>query len=209
MPRFFRALTLMGLLVSIAFSGSATAQDADDRAVEEGLVNAMVFRPLAPGATLQVRALDNSDQNLVLKAGFERALTSKGYRINADSPIILSFETRNVVGSWSDSGRRSILELEGHGGRMGGEDAKARVNLFNTQRGGLFNKGQGETNIVTHGRYRMDVTLDDRSSGKRLWQAWAESDLGRYQGAELLSAMVPVITSHIGQTVRRQPFKLP
>lgn len=194
--------------MAIAVAAShAWGADEDDG--PQGTVNAVTFATLSPGAAVTVRALDNSDVNMTLIDQFEDALAKRGFRIAPDASMVFSFETRNDVGAWSDSGRRSIIELEGHGGRMGGEDAKARVNLFNSSRGGLFNEGQGETNIVTQGRYRLEATLDDRAGGKRLWQGWAESDLGRYHGSELLSAMVPVLAANVGKTVRRQPFQLP
>lgn len=208
MKRLRRLIAVAGALFCLAAAPFAMAQSADD-APAEGLLNAMVFRPLPPGTAIAVRPLDNSDINLNLKAAFEQALRGRGIRTDDDAPVVLSFETRDVVGAWSDSGRRSIIELEGRGGRMGGEDAKARVNIYNSSRGGLLNEGQGETNIVTHGRYRLEATLDDRANRKRLWQAWAESELGRYHGDELLAAMVPAIVENLGKTVSRQPFKLP
>lgn len=209
MISFFRLFIVIGALFCATASAPAAAQSDDTNGAQEGIMNAMTFRPVPPGAAIVVQTRDNSDINLKLKARFETALRQHGFSVSADAPLVLSFETRNVVGAWSDSGRRSILELEGHGGRMGGETAKARVNLFNSSRGGLLNKGQGETNIVTQGRYRLDATLDDRAARKRLWQGWAESDLGRYHGAELLGAMVPVMAAKLGHTVKRQTFKLP
>lgn len=204
-----RLLAVAGALCLAIAAGAAPSWAENDDGAPEGTMNAVVFGPVAPGIAVSVRALDNSDVNMALVSEFEAALAKRGYRVVADSPLVLTFETRSDVGAWSDSGRRSIIELEGHGGRMGGEDAKARVNLFNSSRGGLFNEGRGETNIVTQGRYRLEATLDDKTERKRLWQGWAESNLGRYQGAELLSAMVPVIAENLGKTVRRQPFQLP
>lgn len=205
-----RLLAVAGALcLAIAAGAAPSRAENDDGAPEEGTINAVVFGPVAPGSAVTVRALDNADVNMALVSKFEAALAKLGFRIVPDSALVLTFETRNDVGAWSDSGRRSIIELEGHGGRMGGEDARARVNLFNSSRGGLFNEGLGETNIVTEGRYRLEATLDDKAERKRLWQGWAESNLGRYQGAELLSAMVPVIAANVGKTVRRQPFRLP
>ena len=209
MLRSFRLLAA-ACAVCVAFASSvASAQTPLEGGSPDGQVNAVKFDPVPAGAAITVRALDNSDTSLSLQAAFEKALAAAGYRIAPDSQLVFTFETRNAVGAWSDSGRRSILELEGHGGRMGGEDARAKLNLFNSSRGGLFNKGQGETNIVTQGRYRIDATLDDRGTRKRVWQGWAECELGRYTDQELLEAMVPFVAAAVGQTVRAKAFKLP
>lgn len=209
MKSILRLIAVVGVLfgLSLAVPVLAQSETADDTG--KGLMNAMVFRPLAPGTAIAVQPLDNSDVNMALKADFESALRQRGYRVADGAPVVLNFETRNVIGAWSDAGRRSIIELEGRGGRMGGEDAKARLNLYNSSRGGLLNEGEGETSIVTHGRYRLEVTLDDHAERTRLWQGWAESQLGRYQGRELLAAMVPMMVENLGKTVRRQPFQLP
>ena len=209
MVSLFYRLALVGALV---FAGAPLAHaqsPGDDTGASKGVVNAVSYRPVPSGSAVMVRVMDNSDANLALKTDFETALKSQGFQISSDSPLVFTFETRDVVGAWSDSGRRSIIELEGRGGRMGGEDAKARVNIFNTERGGLLNKGEGETNIVTQGRFRLDLTLDDRTSRKRLWQGWAESDQGQHRGSDLLAAMVPIIVGTVGRTVRREAFKLP
>ena len=128
--------------------------------------------------------------------------------MSEDAALVLSFEVRNVVGAWRAGSQRSVLELEGHG-RGGGEDARARLNIFDSNRGGLLNEGRGgSTSITTPSQYRLDATIDDRQSGERLWQAWAVADLSQSDGPTLTRAMVPAMVRNLGNTVKRQTFPL-
>ena len=195
----FVALGLFGLVASPTFAQNAS----------NGLLNAVAYKDVPAGAAVSVRPLDDSDDNLILKQEFEKALQGQGYRIEKDSPLVLTFETSDTIGAYTDRNARHVLELSGGGGRGGGEDARARVNVFDSVSGGLMNTGRetGDTNIVTPTQYRVDVSLDDKANRKRLWQAWATADIEQSDGLTLTRAMVPAIVQSVGKTVRRQPFQ--
>ena len=183
----------------------AASQDAST-----GLFNAVAFRPLPDGAAVRVRPLDNSDENLALQQEFERELTARGHTVSENAPLVITFEVRDEIGAWSTRDRRTVLELEGRGDSLGGHDHKARLNLFDSDRGGILNQGRGSgTSITTPSEYRIDATIDDRTNGRRLWQAWVTADLGYSDGPTLTRAMIPVIIGNLGKTVKRQPFELP
>ena len=175
---------------------------------EEGLMNSISFRKIPAGSALQVQALDDSDNNLKLQKIFEDALRQRGYKISAAAPLILTFETRDEIGNWSETDRRHLLSFEARGGRGGGEDAKARLNFFDSSTGGLINKGKSGTSIATPSSYRIDATVEDRSTGKRYWQGWSEGKLGAGDGQELNRKMVPVLVEGIGKTIRQKPFEI-
>jgi len=122
-----------------------------------------------------------------------------------NAPLIISFTTRDVLGNWQASNRRHILEVEGHGGRTGGEDASVRLNLFSSQQGGVFNKGDTGPNTV-QSKYVLEVTLEQRG-GSRLWQGEASARLDRSDGFSLLKSMLPVLLDHMGKTVRQKTAK--
>ncbi len=196
----FLALCL-GLFFSS--SGALLAQDYG-----EALMNAFSYRPVPKDTTFHVRPLDNSDQNLALKKEFERILRTKGYSLSNDSELVISFETRDELGAYSTRNKRAVLELDAHGGREGGENARMRFNLFDSNTGGVFNQGKGETSIMTPSQYRLDVTIDNRSNGKRHWQAWAVANLDQTDGETLVKAMVPEIVGNMGKTVKSHTFGL-
>jgi hypothetical protein len=193
--------------------GSAAAQDkappvGGGSPAAQAFVNAVSFQPLPERSVIAVRPLDNSDANLKLKTAIEEVLRVRGYGVSADSPLVLSFDTRDEVGAWTDSGRRTILELRAEGGRDGGEYAHAKVNVFDTTAGGLLNEGRGGTSIATPSTYRIDATLDDRTNGRRLWQGWAIANLSHGERPDLDRAMIPAIVENLGRTTTRKPFDL-
>ena len=188
------------LLLTAYAGGGAWAAD--------GTVNSVAYGAIPPSATMEVRTFDDSDTNLDLKKVFESALGAAGYSIKEGAALIFNFETRNEIGAWSRTDRRHILSLEADGGRGGGENAKARVNVYNSASGGLFNKGKGGTSIVTPSQYRLEVTVEDRDSGKTIWQGWAKADLHSSDGATLTRKMVPAIVQNIGKTARLKTFPL-
>lgn len=175
----------------------------------EGILSAVVYQPLPVGVAITVRPLDNSDANLVLQREFERQLRRLGHRVSPDGMLILTFETRNVIGTWSEPGRRTIIELEGRNAVGDDNSTKAMVNIYDSKRGGVLNKGQGGPSIVTPSQFRLEVTVDARQSGKRLWQGWTVADQGRTDGLMLTQAMIPSLVGNLGKTVRGQPISLP
>ena len=204
MRRCFVTLTILfclGLLVHS--TGIVQAQG-----VGQGLMNAVSYKALPQNTAFSVKPMDNSYQNMVLKQEFEHQLKVKGFSISKNAPLVITFEISSEIGSYTTRNRRSILELEAHGGREGGEDARMRFNLFDSNSGGMFNQGMGETSFKTNGQYRLDVSIINRTNGKHYWQAWATSNQDRSDGEALVSAMVREIVNKMGKKVTGHIFDL-
>jgi len=198
-------LFLLGIVIIATTSSVMTSSFAR---AEQGVINAMAFKNLPASKVIQVQAMDNSDDNLVLLGIFETALKKQGYTISADAPVTLTFDIRSDIGAWSTK-NPALFELSLNGGRTGGERAKAKINLFDSANGGLLNNTLPDTSIVTPSRYQIDTSVEDSRSGKRYWQAWTKADLGTYDRLALTREMVPVIVQGIGKTMRRERFELP
>ena len=192
---------VLGLFVQSA--GPAIAQGYG-----EGLLNAIAYKPLPQGSAFSVQPLDNSDQNMRLKKEFEQILTRQGFSVSADAQLIITFETRDELGAYKTRDRRAILELDAHGGREGGEDARMRFNLYDSNSGGIFNQGKGETSVMTPSQYRLEVSIDNRTNGKRHWQAWSVANLGQSDGASLIRATIPEMVGNMGKTITSRTFEL-
>ncbi|MDH5748871.1 MAG: hypothetical protein OEY85_06135 [Rhodospirillales bacterium] len=175
----------------------------------DGRMNAVSFSPLPRGVEISVRPLDNSDQNIVLQKQFEQVLQGRGYKISENASLILTFEVLEQVGRWSSAERRTIFEVEGRQSSSGNDDTRARVSLFDSNRGGVFNKGEEKRSGAIPSQSRMDVNIDDRNNGKRLWQAWITGDHGRGGAQTLTKAMVQAVVDIMGQTVKSRPISLP
>lgn len=206
-------MSRLGFLLACASLLFILPADMPNRAaaqsVGQGTLNAVSYFPLPGGTSIAVRPLDDTDDNLILQDEFERRLRAQGYTVSADAPLVLTFETRDEIGAWSDSGQRRPLELKQSQAASGIQDPRVQLNLYDSKRGGVFNEGRGRTAITTPGRYRLDASIDDRSNGQRLWQGWSVAELGAFDSLQLTRAMVPAIVGSIGQTLKRQPFNLP
>lgn len=202
-------LACLGMVVVVLGTAEdAHAQGAGGPGAGDGVLNAVAYRSLPPGSSIAVRPLDNSDENQVLQQVFERELRAGGYTVSKDANLVLTFETRGQVGAWSDGGRRQLLQLQQSQGVGGLDSPKVRLNLYDSRRGAVFNEGRTGTQITTPSTYRLDATIDDRTDGKRLWQAWTTAAVGGSDGFTLTKAMVPVMVAGIGLTVKRQTFTL-
>ncbi len=199
---------LGGLLGFVGVVGSmpAIAQDGG-----VGLMNAIAYLDLSKKESIAVKPLDNSDDNMVLLAVFEKALSDNGYTVAADAPLIMTFDTRDMVGAWSTNRQSTMLELQNNRDRKGSQTPKVLLNIYNSSRGGVFNKGKDKsgTRIVTPSQYRLDVSIDNKNDGKRLWQAWAVANKGHRGSLYLAKSMIPVIVDSLGRTVKKMPFDLP
>ncbi len=174
---------------------------------ESGVLNALSLRPLPDQKNIQVQVLDDSDENLQLQAELEEHLVAKGYTIVKKGDLILTFETRDQIGDWQSATSGHVISLEASGGRGGGENHKARVNVFDSSSGGLLNQNQGrKASSSTASQYRLDVTVESRADGKTLWRAWSVADLESGEGLTLTKKMVPLLVENIGQTIRSQDF---
>ena len=175
----------------------------------EGLMSSVSFRPIPAGSSILVRPLDNSDQNLALQKDFERALIGKGYTVAKDANLILTFETRDTAGSWSGGGPNRFLELSNNDVQTGVDAPRVRLNLFNSARGGILNPNRKDkTRTVTPSSFRIDVFLDDKTSGKRLWQGWSSVNIRVGGGRSTIQTMIPALIDGFGQTVKQKTFPL-
>ncbi|MEE8351275.1 MAG: hypothetical protein V3R37_03680, partial [Rhodospirillales bacterium] len=80
-------------------------------------------------------------------------------------------------------------------------------NLFNSTRGGLLNPNRKErTRTVSPSTFRIDVTIDNKSDGKRLWEGWSTAELGLSGNSAVTRVMIPTIIDGLGKTVKQQSF---
>jgi hypothetical protein len=178
------------------------------RAWADGVMNAVAYQDMPKSMSLHVRPFDDSDDNLAIKRQLERALASKGFESADDgADYIMNFEVRDRIGSLSTGDNRHILSLQAGGGRGGGENSEARVNVYNSQDGGLLNKGSGNR-VSNRTIYRLEVNVEQRASGERIWDGWAEAELIGGDSRDLLRRMVPTLVKGLGQTIKREPFEV-
>jgi hypothetical protein len=169
--------------------------------VGDGVLNAVAFEPLPAAASIEVRVLDDSDENLAIKRQLETALQGRGYRLAGDdSALLLTIDTGDSVGAWRSTPQTDRVRMMDDRGRLfpQGELDVTRVARYPLP----------ETTVVTPAQYRLGVTLDDRKKGTRLWQGWTIADLSQGEPSELAAAMVPKLADTLGKTAREESFSL-
>jgi hypothetical protein len=165
------------------------------------ILNSVAFQPFAASLPINVRVLDNSEENLALQGELEKALVGRGYVVGPEgSPLVLTIDTGDAVGAWqspSDSSRVRVRDDRGRLFPNGELDMTRQLQL-----------PLPRTTVVTPAQFRLSLTLDQRPVGGRVWQGWAIADLSQGNPAELGQAMVPKLVASLGQTVRQQSFEL-
>ena len=189
-------------VLSIFLTGAPAAHAND------ALVNAVSYEKFGHNLPISVRPLDNSDVNISLQKVIEDALRKKGFTVLNNAGLILTFETRNESGAWSNAGDRKLIELKNQDGTPHSNNPEVRLNIFNSSRGGVLNPGRPGTSQVTPTIYRLDATLENSSNGQRLWEGWTKANLGLADEIALSRAMVPILLENLGKTVRQKKTSL-
>ncbi len=197
----------MGKFVAIlTLAGFISALDTGQGKAGDWLFSAQSYQPIADRAALAVKSWDNSTENMELAKDIEQALKDRGFRIDKNAALVLSFEMRDTIGNYTPDERRTFVEVQGHGGRHGGEDASVMLNLYETNRGGVFNEGRQPGDVVPS-KYQIELTVDRKGSGRH-WQGLASANLTRSSGFELVKSMIPAIVGELGKTVKRRSITL-
>jgi len=194
-----------GILAFCAFIVSAVvfAQQPHAQGVE---LNAVSFAEIPRGEAVTVETFDDSDQVLKLKSLFEEELRLQGYTVSKTGRLILSFEARDTSGKWTGGGPNRLIEIRNQDNHTGKDAPDVRVNIFDSERGGLLNpkRDKGITQVAPS-EFRIDATIEDRETGKRLWQGWSTTnDSTSGEDTAVRRTMVKPIIENIGKTVRNE-----
>ncbi len=173
----------------------------------EAVLNAVSYLPLPSSKAVTVETFDDSEESLNLQKIFEDALRARGYDVSPSAGMVLSIESRDRSGTWTGGGPNRLIELRNNQDHTGTDAPAVRLNIFDSNRGGLINpKRDPGITQVTPSHFRIDITIEDRSNGKRIWQGWSETETGSSDDLEARRAMVRPLVDSIGQTVREQRF---
>lgn len=188
-------------LLMLALTTPAWAED-----IGEGLMNSVAFYPLPAGSQIHVRTLDDSERNLQMVQEFKKILQQKGYRLDDQANYILSFTVYDGISIQSGAEDRALLR--GEGSNLANDNTRVVLNVYDSNSGGAMNLGRGRVETITPGQYRMDVQIDNRTNGKRVWQGWTTGAMTSSDEVTLTKAMVPALVKGLGKTVKNQTFRL-
>lgn len=190
-------LTALAVAGAVVLPGIAAAADVTGQAT----LNAVAFQPLAGSQPIEVRVLDNSDENLAIMHELQAALKRRGVPVGGDqAPLMLTIDTGDSVGAWTAPPSSDQVPMMDDRGRL---FPQGELDIARQARLPLAG-----TTVVTPAQYRLGLTLDARATGTRLWQGWAIADLTQGERGDLAAAMVPKLVNSLGQTVREESFEL-
>ena len=175
-------------------------------AAQTGTVNAASLRPFPNETVVSVLAWDNSDENTDLARYIVELLGQRGFRVADDAPLALKFTTTENVGQLSENERSRLVDIYGKAGTGTEDEARVRLNLFSSDKGGVFNEGRTVTSeSKVFSTYSLEMTID-RRDGPRLWQGEARVQINSAARQKIARQLVPPLLANIGKTVRAQSF---
>lgn len=180
-------------------------------AASTGIVNAVTYQPLPASSSISVQILDNTDQNMAILKKFKSALKQNGYILSDNSHLIMTIELHDEMGDWTKNNRSHFVEFSTQQGTSSEDDTQIKFNLFDSNTGGLLNKGERPRSItVTPSQRQINITIEDASNGSRLWEGWASADKNYSTSNKALNhSMIPALISAIGKTVNNLSFNTP
>ncbi len=183
-----------------------------EQTASDTVINAAALKPMPQGA-IAVKPWDNSDANMALAREIEARLTAKGYTVDPAAPLVLSFETEADAPTGPEDPRRRPVELQGHTSSSNDDNTRVMLNLYSTEKGGVFNDREGANAQPTAPQHHLKMTLDGpivaangSTSRGRLWQGEASGRLNRGDDQTLYRSMIGPLVDALGQTVRSAPF---
>lgn len=169
-----------------------------------GRVTGRAFHPLAPRAMIEVSPLDDRDENLRIAAALREALLRAGYALgDATTPLRLSFdsEVRPVPGAVRPPATPAPT---GSDDAMSGERGTSPIPDRRVPRAS-DNVPRGKPPLL---RYVLNATIDDRTTGKRIWQGNVRYDDAESDRTQTLVRLVPPLMTAFGQTQKGRNFAL-
>ena len=196
-------------LVLVALPLATTA--AQDR--PPGQVAARAFAAPPAPLSFQIEPGDNTDENIALAERIARDAGARGMGVAPGAAIVLRFDTEvrsNVQAarpSFSRPGGGSADQDSGAPSKLGPGDEV--TNMLSTGGGGLIGgrppSGSGYGRPL---RYVINAMLEDRATGRRLWQGHVSYDSTSPDRTATFVSLAPVLVEQIGKNVPERAFRL-
>lgn len=192
-------LAVFGVALAAAPAG---AESEDESA--PGLAYASSYAPVPSGIPVAVRAWDNTAVSSPrVKASFTDALSRRGIQLaEKNTSLTLNFETE--VESLAVPGQGpSLGQFQGRNW-----DSRVRMNLWSNSQDSVFAGRRSDSGGSGTTRYILRVTLDDESSGARIWQGEASYTGASSDDAGTFAAMAPVLVDGFGENLKPHSFRI-
>lgn len=199
MLRLAFAAALMAIVLP-AVPGPARAQ-SEQRVT--AFLSALALQPLPEAATVEVVTYDDSDLSRAIGTVARQALTARGFEVEAGGQLQLGIELLDQLTLSDRSPTLGSARIDSNAE----DDGNVRVNIFADNQDSVLGGriGPPTSDALRFGLY---VTVNDRSTGRRLWQAEIMADISRSDRESAGPLMAQAVVQHLGQPVANEQLVL-
>jgi hypothetical protein len=177
------------LMASIAV---AQAQTAATKPAPSGMVQAVAYAPIGPGAQFETQMNDDSELEQETLDLVNRSLVGRGYAVDDAAPLVMVIETDLVRGQKQDDPLGQAY-ADNNG-------AKVQARLFSSNGNSLLHPQQtiGSADRV----YRISLSVYNRASGLYVWRGSVMRDDPDLDVGKASNEMVAALIAALGRTVQ-------
>lgn len=177
------------------------AQAQSDRPVT-AVVSALALAPMPSAETIEIVSYDDSDLARTIGTVASQTLSANGYQVGSGGQLLLGLE---LIDQLSLNERDPTIGSTSPGANQPNE--AERVNLFADSEDSVLGGRIGPTspNALQFGIY---ATLNDRATGRRVWQAEIMADIAGSTREAVGPLLVSAVVERIGRAIAREELVL-
>jgi hypothetical protein len=203
-------MSLRILLLLALLAAPLVPSVAQDRAPGTMAARAFILAP-APLA-FAIEPGDNTDENMALAENLREQAASRGMTVQREgSTLVLRFDTEvRTAQAPRRSFSRDAGSLDPDPGTQTPPGSGDEVTNMLTSRGGgvLGSRSNSGADYARFLKYVVNATLDDRTTGRRLWQGHVSYDSSSPDRTAMFVSLAPVLAEQIGKNVQERSFRL-
>lgn len=177
----------------------ATAADAD------GYLIATACGEMPKTLAVEVALEDDTRENLKLKDTLAELLARHSVRVAPDAAVKLTLETMLT----REGERRKGFDLgEFHRGNQSDQRTQFRINLWSSREDSLITGRRSQLESSSVDELRIGISLNDKGTGRCLWQGEAVYDLKGAQPWPIADRLLPPLIERFSRDADRDPITL-
>jgi hypothetical protein len=186
-------------LVALALPALAGPARAQSDAPVTAVLSALALQPMPEATSIDVVTYDDSDLARSIGAVARQALAARGYQVGPGGQLRLGLELRDELQIGDRTPTLGSARVE----RGEFDDSNVRVNIFADNQDSVLGGRVGPTTSDAL-RFGLYVTLNDMTTGRRIWQAEIMADISGSDRETAGPQMVQAALQRLGEPVSRE-----
>lgn len=187
-----RRLALAAILAAIASTGPVAMAQTEQPVTAS--ISALALAPMPAGSTVEIITYDDSDLARSIANVTGQALEGRGFQLGSGGQLKLGIELIDRIAIAERSPTLGSAQVQ-TGPR---DESDVRVNIFADSEDSVLGGrvGPGSSDSLQFGLY---VTLNDTTTGRRVWQAEIIADIGSSSREIAGPLMAHAVVDYIGE----------